>query len=212
MKNLTKKNIIFRIKKIFLHKNINNINLNYYNSFFKESLNRKEFFKKKPNITIFNNSFIKNGLKLKSLNILNNSFYNFYNLFLIKQQSHIPFNKYQDFFTFSKNDSNFFKKTFLLNRIIDLLTTPFYLKIEKISKKIKKIKKYSKLKYKFKVCYMPNHRRTSYLIKQINVYINTLKYFGIETRVTEAIYNLILEDKNSVLYRQKINIIKKFKK
>ncbi len=197
-------------KNFFLYKSQGVRLLDYTLS--SRSLISKKHFNK--NITVhqkFNNSFLKNGLKLKGLGIVNNAFLNFYTLFFNKAEG-LKFSKYQDFLIFSKSDSNFFRKDFILSRIKDLLSSSFYLKIEKISKKLKKLKKFTKLRYKYKICFMPSSQRVNYLSKQFLIYVNTLKYFGVGSRLTEALYNVILEDKKSDLYKQKINFIKKFKK
>ncbi len=177
----------------------------------RNSFSKKHFIKTISINQKFNNSFLKHGLKLKGLSIVNNAFFNFFNFFF-KRTEASTFSKYQDFLIFSKSDSNFFKKDFILSRIKDLLSSSFYLKIEKISKKLKKLKKFTKIKYKYKICYMPSSRRVNYLSKQFLIYVNTLKYFGVSLRLTEALYNIILEDKQSDLYKQKINFIKKLKR
>lgn len=197
-------------KKIIFFKKLNYSLLDY--NFFSSTFLKKKHFETYKNISVkFNNSFIKHGLALKGLNIVNKSFSNFYNLFFLKNNNIIFFKKYQDFLIFSKSDNNFFRRLFILNRMVELLSSPFFLKVEKISKKLKKLKKNSKIKYKYKVTYMPSLQRTNYITKQFLIYVNTLKYFDINTRLTESLYNLILEDKDSELYKQKINIIRKFK-
>lgn len=157
----------------------------------------------------FNNLFLKNGLKLKGLSFVNLSIFSFYSFFFTSNSNEGL--KNQDLINFLKTDSNFFQKKFLLSQINDLLSSLFFLKIEKISKKIKKMKKLNKLNYKYKLCYAPKNKRGNMLLKQFVIYVNTLKYFSLTTRLKETFTNLILENKNSILYKQKINLIKKFK-
>lgn len=209
------KKLIILFKKPILKKanllSYNEFRVNHYSHLLKNYTFKKHFNSTSNIFKKFNNSFLKNGSRLKGLVIISSAFFNFYNVFF-KKVKHSKFNKYQDFFIFSKSDSNFFKKEFILARLKDLLSSSFYLKIEKISKKLKKLKKFSKIKYKYKVCYMPSSRRVNYLSKQLLIYVNTLKYFGVVVRLTEAINNIILEDKQSDLYKQKINFIRRFKK
>lgn len=204
MKNL---NTLFKkINTSFFIKT--NIQLYDYKSFFFKNYNSK--WNKKDLNKKFNNLFLKNGLALKGLNFLNKSFYLFY-LFFFKKNSLNHFSKYSDFEIFLKNDNNFFQKQFLLTRLENLLSSMFSLKIEKISKKLKKLKKNLKIKYKYKICYIPRNSRQVIWLKQFLIYINTLKFFDIHVRVVETLLNTILEDKSSFLYRQKITLIKKFR-
>jgi hypothetical protein len=209
LKNLYKK------KDIKLNNKARAADLGYnalsYKNLIKETSSKKHFINENILTLKFNRGFIKNGLKSKGDVLVSNSIYNFYSLFFIKELSS-KFSKHQDFLIFSKSDSNFFKKIFILKRLVALLISPFFLKIEKISKKYKKIQKDSKIKYKYKVSYVPFTKRLNYLLKNFLIYVNTLKYFKLESRLTEALYNVVLEDKKSLLYKQKIDIIKRFKK
>jgi len=186
-----------------VYKKTNLSNIYEYGRVLRNEVEKKHFFKNLNINSKFINGFVKNGLKLKSITMLSEGFYNFYSIFYSNNSESSKYTKYADFLVFSKNDSNFFKRVFLIDRIKTLLISSFSLKIEKIPKKYKKLKKYTRLKYSYKICYVPFYRRLNVIIKNVLIHINTLKYFNVVTRFTEAVYNTILEDKASVLYKQK---------
>jgi hypothetical protein len=101
----------------------------------------------------------------------------------------------------------------LLNYFDELLRPIFFLKIKKVDKRYKK-----KLKKKFvsHIAYIKPNKRLNLTLFALSFNIKIYEEQSIKSRIAKSFLELVLEDKNSYLYKRKLymysKILKKYKK
>jgi hypothetical protein len=182
------------------------INLKF-NLFFKPlyfKVKRDEIIQKNKNIfDLTVNTSFNDGYKLKFINYLNKTQRIFYYSFFFKNlYLNNKFNTYIMFYNFSKSNDYFYDFNFILNNICLLNESVFVLRAIRLNKK-KKNK--PKNKFEFDISYIKNHKRGSFVLKSLHLYSNTYNYYKYYERFLGSVYSSFFDQKNSVLYKRKIN-------
>lgn len=191
----------FFFKKVYLTSNIS-IRKNIWKK------NKIDIDSTKSDFIQFTKHFFKNGSLLK------------YKLYLSNVSQRFQYFLYKDFFTFLKDYphmqgimENFFEKNLNFLEIFQLTTNlikpPFIMKSVNIPKKLKKK---SGIKYLIKIVYRPECKRLNNAFKQLHIYSNSLQDNTFEIRLYKAILYTFFEWKDSMLYKNKVLIFKKFLK
>lgn len=206
-------------------KNWENENFYNYFSFFKKSIkSRKIFrkaingrrrnqkndsFKRDKNSTIveqFFNVSMKDGKKLVILKQWNIFVSNLFDSFKENDNNLSHYKNYESILDLLNTKKNYYNFDLLLNRSIILFEPLFNVKIEKASKRMK-----SKLnkKYVYKVVYIKKEKRLKHVLKLINSYSERFQNYNYWERLYWMFASILLESKNSYLWRRKIFVYKK---
>ena len=175
-------------------------------NFFKINYNNKIIASYSNNNTKFLFNFLtKNGNKVTLLKHFLNSLAFFY--YKLKFNNSENFYSYYNEFKFnSTSNLNFNNIIYLLNWMIAF--NSFTFDIQCLSTP-KKYKKKTKLKYSYKITYIPKHKRLKRLYKWFNNLITTTKINKLNDRILKNLFDLFLNYKNNNLYIKKLLIYKK---
>jgi len=193
----------------FLKKNIRSRKI------FKKAINgrrrnqKNDSFKRDKNSTIveqFFNVSMKDGKKLVILKQWNIFITNLFDSFKEDNNNLSHYKNYESLLDLLRSKKNYYNFDLLLNRSLTLFEPLFNVKIEKASKRMK-----SKLnkKYIYKVVYIKKEKRLKHILKLINSYSERFQNYNYWERLYWMFASILLEPKNSYLWRRKIYVYKK---
>lgn len=170
--------------------------------------------KNKSILNKFLNFFFRRGLKIQYTNTLNSSVSDFYFFFFFFNKSlNNMYKGYSEIYNLIPNFLNFYNFGTMLNFLNTLLEPFFFIKVKKVEKKYRK-----KLKKKFvaQPSYVQPHKRVGLVLRSILYYTNLFSSYKLSERLSLGLFKLLVEQKNSYLYRRKIymysKMFKKFQK
>lgn len=202
-------------------------NLDYYNyySFAKKNMKSRKVFrravngrrrnqkndsiKRDRNSTIveqFFNVSMKSGKKLVILKQWNIFMNNLLDSFKENNSNLNHYKNYESLLDLLNSKKNYYNFDLLLNRSILIFEPLFNVKIEKANKRMKS--KYNK-KYLYKVMYIKKEKRIKHILKLINSYSERFQNYNYWERLYWMFASILLEPKNSFLWKRKIYVYKK---
>lgn len=184
------------------------------NIFIKNSNKKKIFFKDKSNIRDknivilkkFYNISVYNGKKESFFINFNNFLKIFFDIFIKKNKYFEKYINYINLFKLLDIKKINFNFNVLIKDFIYEYNSIFDIKICKVPKKYKlKLKK----KFTFELSYIYNKKRLKYTLKLINNFIKNFKGLNLKNDFFWTFIELLLNPKNSFLWKRKINIYNK---
>ena len=170
---------------------------------------KNDSYRRDKNIDISNrfiNVSLKNGKKLNFLKNWNLFLKNFF-LSFNKNNSNISHYKNYDFFLDLFNNKYYYHDiNLLIKKSITVFEPLFNIKVNKINKKFKN--KFNK-KYSYDIIYIKKKKRLKHVLKLINSYSERFKNYRCWERLYWSFISILLEPKNSFLWKRKMFVYKK---
>ena len=206
-------------------KNQESIYFYNYFSFLKKNIKSRKIFRKAVNgrrrnqkndslkrdrnstiVEQFFNVSMKSGNKLVILKQWNIFILNLFNSFKENSNNLNHYKNYESLLELLQSKKSYYDFDLLLNRSLILFEPLFNVKIEKASKRMK-----SKLnkKYLYKIVYIKKEKRLKHVLKLINSYSERFQNYNYWERLYWMFASILLEPKNSYLWRRKIYVYKK---
>ena len=158
------------------------------------------------------NFFMKGGLLIKSEGILRYVYSTLYYLLVFNPP--IFFKKQYKFFeTLGQiilHDNTWFNFNNLLTYYINKVKPLFYIQSISIAKTFKKKKKVLRIKpYRLFLKKLPVHKRFNFAVRELSLYIRSVKRTEFTDRILIGLLNLFMFDKKAFLFKKKLKCYRK---
>ena len=191
-------------KSFKFNKNIFIKNINKKRKNFKDNSNLRDknliILKKYYNISVYN------GKKELFFNRFNNFLKLFFFIFIKKNDFFFKYSNYNNLYKLFNLKIENFDFNYLIKDFINNYNSIFDIKISKVPKKFKK--KFKK-KFNFELVYIYNKKRLKYTLKLINNYVKNNNKINLENNFFWSFSDILLDPKNSFLWKRKVNIYNK---
>jgi hypothetical protein len=170
---------------------------------------RKKFIKPHK---LFMNFFMNGGKAMKTAAFVRQAFSALYDLLLFENSIFLK-SKYKFFETLGQivlHDNTWFNFSNLLNYFVNKIRPIFYIQSISTAKTFKKKKKALRIKpYKLFLKQLPKHKRYNFAMRELSLYIKSVKRFYITDKIVVGLLDLFMHDKKAFLFKKKLKYYRK---